>query len=170
MAEKTRQGSEQAFILLVADPEISPMRYLRPSIMPGALLLRPFSEGQMRTVLREALEKLLHRQRELENAGEVFRVDLKSGRKRIPFQQIYFFEARNKKIILNLGSREYSFYDTIDHLQEELPQGFIRCHRSFIVSKAKIDRIYLSRSCIVLVNGMTIPLSRTYKSVLKELR
>lgn len=167
VAEKTRENSEQAFIVVVADPSVSPMEYLKPSIMPGALLLRPYDGGQLRRVMRESLEKLLKEQPQ--NTGS-FRLDLKTGSKLIPFHQIYFFEARNKKIALNIGSREFDFYDTIEHLQEELPPRFVRCHRSFIVSKAHIDQIYLSKNYLMLDNGMTIPLSRTYKSVLKELK
>ena len=39
--EKTREKYREAFLLLIADSTISPMEYLRPSILPTALLLRP---------------------------------------------------------------------------------------------------------------------------------
>ena len=167
IAEAARAGSLQAFIVLVAEASISPMEYLKPSIMPGGLLLRPYSDQQLQEVLRGALSKLTKLQEE--DSG-MFRVDLKTGGKMIPYSQICFFEARNKRIVLNTGTQEYSFGGTIDGLQEELPAAFVRCHRSFIVAKARIDQIFLSKNYLTLDNGMSIPLSRSYKSTLKELK
>ena len=73
-------------------------------------------------------------------------------------------------MFVNTGNQEYAVYDTIDNLQERLPEGFLRCHRSFIVAKSKIENVYLSKNYIALEDGMTVPLSRSYKEVLKELK
>lgn len=168
LAEAARAGSAQALIVLVAEAAISPMEYLKPSIMPGGLLLRPYSRQQLQDVLREAFIRM-YRVQETEQE-HMFRAELKNGIRLIPYSRICFFEARNKRIILNTGTQEYSLAGTLDHLQEELPAGFVRCHRSFIVQKAKIEQIFLSKNYLVLDNKMSIPLSRTYKSILKELK
>ena len=99
-----------------------------------------------------------------------FLLNMKSERKMIPYSRICYFEARDKKVYLNVGNQEFAFYDTIDHLEEILPASFVRCHRSFIVSKSKIDKIFISKNYLELDNGMTVPLSRSYKSALKELK
>lgn len=169
LAEQVRERNASAFIMVLADGSISPMRYLRPSIMPGALLLRPFTEEQMRAALREVLEKLLDRLNQGAEPG-MFTLPERSGRRVIPYREICCFEAREKKVFLNTGREEYGLYDTIEHLQETLPGSFIRCHRSFIVSKTWIKRIYLSKNYLELSNGMTVPLSRSYKNALKELK
>ena len=62
---------------------------------------------------------------------------------------------------------EYGFYLTMDRLAEELPEQFLRCHRSFIVNSRKIRKIMLSQNLIGLEDGFDIPLSRSYKAVLK---
>lgn len=169
LAEQVRQRNGAAFIMVLADSSISPMHYLKPSIMPGALLLRPFSEEQMRSSLLEVMEKLLDRLTEGESPG-MFTLPERSGRRMIPYREICFFEAREKKVFLNTGREEYGLYDTIEHLQEVLPAGFLRCHRSFIVAKSKIHHIYLSKNYLELNNGLTVPLSRSYKNALKELK
>lgn len=169
LAEQVRQRHGAAFIMVLADSSVSPMRYLKPSIMPGALLLRPYTEEQMHSSLLEVMEKLLESMTEGEAPG-MFALPERSGRRMIPYRDICCFEAREKKVFLNTGREEYGLYDTIEHLQEVLPAGFLRCHRSFIVAKAKIHRIYLSKNYLELSNGMTVPLSRTYKNALKELK
>ena len=168
VAVQTRSGSDRAFIVIVADAARSPMDYLRPEIMPGALLLRPIGTQQLKQVMRSSVEALL-RERE-QDRGPAFRLQQQGGDKLIPYSRICYFEARNKKIVLCTEDREYTFSGTIDGLQAELGQGFVRCHRSFLVSRSRIDRIYLSRNYSVLTNGMEIPLSRSFKQVLKELR
>lgn len=168
IAEKVRSTSREAVIMLVADAEISPMSYLKPSIMPGALLLRPFTKEQLAETLREAMKFVM---KNSDNSSEsVFLLNMKTERKMVPYSSICYFEARDKRIYLNAGNQEFAFYDTIDHLEEILPASFVRCHRSFIVSKAKIDKIFISKNYLELDNGMTVPLSRSYKSVLKELK
>lgn len=168
-AETVRRKNADSFIMLVADAGISPMQYLKPSIMPGALLLRPFSRGQMQKTLRDALKQMLLAY-EGDNRTGGFQLSQKADRKMIPYSQIYFFEAREKKVFINTGNQEYAVYDTIDNLQERLPEGFLRCHRSFIVAKSKIENVYLSKNYIALEDGITVPLSRSYKEVLKELK
>ena len=81
----------------------------------------------------------------------------------------HYFESREKKIYINTGSAEFSFYDTLDHLEESLPDDFLRCHRSFIVARRYVRTILLSQNTIVLEDGSAIPLSRTYKAVFKVL-
>lgn len=168
IAETVRAGSAQTFIVLVAGAELSPMTYLKPSIMPGGLLLRPYSETQMNEVLREAMRRIQKLQQE--QPEDMFRAELKSGIKMIPYSSICFFEARNKHIVLNMGTREIELNGTLERFAEQLPPSFIRCHRSFIVSRLKIDKIFLSKNYLVLENGMNIPLSRSYKKALKELK
>lgn len=168
-AEDVRRISRDAMIMLVANADVSPMAYLKPSIMPGSLLLRPYTAQQLQSTLKEAIKTVTQSGEDdmLENA---FLLNLKSERKMIAYSRIYFFEAREKKVFLNAGNQEFGFYDTIDHLEEILPSSFVRCHRSFIVSKAKIDKIFISKNYLELDNGAAIPLSRSYKSTLKELK
>lgn len=168
IAERVRNTSREAMIMLVADAGISPMAYLKPSIMPGALLLRPYTKEQLLSTLKEAL-KIVTKNTD-ENSDSAFLLNMKSERKMIPYSRICYFEARDKKVYLNVGNQEFAFYDTIDHLEEILPTSFVRCHRSFIVSKSKIDKIFISKNYLELDNGMTVPLSRSYKSALKELK
>jgi two-component system response regulator AgrA len=63
---------------------------------------------------------------------------------------------------------EYPFYDTLDQLEERLADRFLRCHRSYLVNKSKVNKVYLSQNLLLLNSGEEIPLSRSYKPVVKQ--
>ncbi|MCH5197894.1 MAG: LytTR family transcriptional regulator DNA-binding domain-containing protein [Oscillospiraceae bacterium] len=168
LAERIRRENGSSFIIIVADATVSPVDYLNPKIIAGALLLRPFTPAQAQSTLKASILKLLDSYSDGNSPG--FQLNLKTERKVIPYSQIYYFEARDKKVFLNVGNQEYAFYDTIDNLEAVLPSGFLRCHRSFVVAKSKIENIYISKNYMELDNGMQVPLSRSYKALLKELK
>ena len=100
---------------------------------------------------------------------ETLLIETREGKTYIPLSKIYYFEAREKKIYVRLKKQEFTFYDTIEHLEESLPEGFLRCHRSFIVSRSRVQKVMLSKNLIELEDGISLPLSRSYKPVFKEL-
>ena len=67
-----------------------------------------------------------------------------------------------------MKEKEYSQYGTLDAIQRELPDEFMRCHRSFVVNTGYINRVKLSENMIYLENEMTVPLSRSYKQDIKQ--
>ena len=100
---------------------------------------------------------------------KMFVLDNQDGRILIEYDAICFFEARNKKIYLNTGKEEYGFYGTIEQLEQELGERFLRCHRSFLVNRGKIERTVLSRNLLLLEGGFEIPVSRTYRPMMRQL-
>ena len=101
-------------------------------------------------------------------ADENYVIDNREGRQLVPYSKILYFESRAKKIFVITESCEYSVYDTLDNLEKILPKNFVRCHRSFIVAVSEIKKIMFSQNTIVLENGILIPLSRSYKSAMKD--
>lgn len=164
---KLRQNTPSAYIILIASPRISPMTYMRPSIGAESLMLKPLTQEQIQTVLSEALGTYIQRFYK-PNEKKVFVLENKGGRDLIDYENIYFFESREKRVFLNTDSAEYGFYDTLDQLEERLSADFIRCHRSFLVNRNKIEKVFLSQNRLVLKGDFEIPLSRTYKPEIKE--
>lgn len=165
-AEEMRKKYKEMFLLLIADTSISPMSYVKPGIMASSLLLRPCEEKEIDRVMREFLEAYLER---FETGEKNFVVESKTGKIHIPFDKIYYFEAREKKLYIQTDREEYGFYGTMDKLEEDLPPHFVRCHRSFIVNSRKIEKILFSQNMIYLSEDRDVPLSRSYKAALKEL-
>jgi DNA-binding LytR/AlgR family response regulator len=143
------------------------MEYLRPSILPTALLLRPFSRPQCEQVLSELIGSYCSRFKSREDE-EVFLIETREGNQRVPLSQISYVEAREKKIFICTRSESFGFYDTVDHMLETLPDNFLRCHRSFIVNMDKVKKVHLSDNMIELDTGETVPLSRSCKKAVRE--
>lgn len=161
-----RKSYRRAGLLILADRDTSPMTYLKPDIHADSLLLRPWSKEQVLEVLEEFIREYLETSRGMEE--QFYVIDTKEGSTRIPYDKIYYFEAREKKVYVCAGKEEFGFYHTIDKLTEELPEQFIRCHRGFVVNSLKIRKIMLSQNIICLADGFEVPLSRSYKADLKE--
>ena len=167
-AGRLRELNPDMYLILLTSPEVSPATYIRPNILAGSLLMRPLSKPMIKTVLNEAFREYLNSF--YGGSDSSFIVKNNDGRRLVPYKNIVFFESRNKKIYLNTGTDEMSFYDTLDNLDDRLGDEFIRCHRSFIVSKLHIKRIVLSKNIIETDCGFSVPLSRSYKTALKEMK
>lgn len=140
---------------------------MRPGIMAGSLMLRPLNKVQVQEVLEEAFQEFTARFQKSDNIGQ-FIIDNREGKWLVDYEQINYFEAREKKIFLNTDGREIPFYDTMENLEKRLPSVFIRCHRSFLINGKKIEKLQLGRNLVLLEQGWEIPVSRSYKAALKE--
>ena len=166
-AKKLRSRSSETYMILVADMAIPPTVYMRPSIGAESLLLRPLDFAQIREVLSEAIGTYAKRYLNADDR-KVFVLERKSFRELIEYDRICYFESREKKLFCNTGFEEYSFYGTLDLLQEQLGDAFIRCHRSFLVNKKKVVRVFLSQNLLELEGNIELPLSRSCKPAIKE--
>lgn len=79
----------------------------------------------------------------------------------IPFDAILYIESFGDYIkIVTESDEPVLSYERISHIIKKLPENFIRIHRSFIVNCRKVD---LFSKAELNVNGITLPISRTYK-------
>ena len=169
MAERIRKINSYAYIILVASTDISPVKYLKPTIFAGSLLMRVYSKSELESVFENAFRAYFNKFDSDNEKEDVYVIDSREGRQVVPYNQIYYFEARDKKIIVGCMSKEVACYDTISNLEENLPKNFIRCHRSFIVNRNKVVNLILAKNMIILEDDICIPISRTYKVMLKDL-
>jgi len=90
----------------------------------------------------------------------------------IPVKQVDFVEAQEDYIAIHSGGKTYLKQQTISSLEETLdPRGYIRVHRSYIVSLEQVSKIepYTKDSRIaILKNGAQVPVSRTGYLRLRE--
>jgi two-component system, response regulator PdtaR len=75
--------------------------------------------------------------------------------------EILYLEADNIYTNINTSNKKYVIRQSIGNVHERLPmKNLIRVHRSFVVNINKIDSF---NEYEVIVQGHTIPISRTYK-------
>lgn len=161
--ESLRSKFKTSYIIVVADTSISPVKYMKPTIMASSLMLRPLSKERVCETIKEMLSIF----KVEDNSKSVFLVNDENGRNRISYSNILYFEAREKKIYVCTENEEYGFYDTIEKLSQELPPYFVRCHRSYIVNVNYIIKTAISEGFTYLKGGFSIPVSRSYKDIMK---
>lgn len=167
LTKEFRKSYQEAELMLISDASISPMRYVTPDIKASSLLLRPFKREEGEQVVRDFFTALL-RQRNQEDENKRLIIENKEGKLSIPFSKIYHVEIKAKKLYIRLKNEEYNKYGSLDGLEKELPEQFLKCHRSYIVNEDYISQIKLTENVIVLQGGIEIPISRTYKPAVKS--
>lgn len=164
-ARAIRKMFPTAEIMIVADVTVSPMKYMCPSIRASALLLRPVSPG-WEDAVREFFFLLADQEKEDKN--DTLWIENRKGIFRVPFDQICYLEAREKKVFVRTLVEEMGIAGTLEKLAEKLPDNFKRCHRSFIVNTEHIVQIKLSENQLNLRGGLFVPISRSYRNLFKR--
>lgn len=164
---EARELCPLAELLLVVDAGVPPMTYIRPGVMPSCLVQRPSSSALVREVVGAYVQHLLEVAGD-SDTSQSFAIESKEGITRIPYHKIVCFESRAKRISVRLSHEEHAYYDTLDRLQDSLPDEFVRCHRSFIVNVRRVRQLSLSDSSVTMDDGSVVPVSRKYKATLKE--
>lgn len=100
---------------------------------------------------------------------------VKSGNKIIllDFEDITFLKADDKYVSVNTENKTYLCEKTLSTLDNDLPEDFIRVHRSFIINKiwiAEIHKYFKGRLLIVLDDKerTSIITSDSYTSIVKS--
>lgn len=164
-AEKLRKRYRDVYLVLIVSQEQSPLLYLKPTILAASVLMRPFIQDTVQNSIREAIFwiSMLDRRQK-----DIFIISGREGKIRIPYGRILYFEARAKKIYAALETEEYGFYDSMDHLEENLPGWFIRCHRSFIVNMHYLEKLQPNSGACLLRGEIEVPVSRSYRSNIRR--
>ena len=151
-------------------------------------LLKPFSRERLEQALAHARERLGSPQaaaagaQAVAVAGEAAqrrtpleRILIRDGSRVqvIPAVQIDYIEAQDDYVQVVALGRAWLKSQRLSELEEQLdPGAFLRVHRSYILSRAAIERIEPSGKdghCAVLRGGARIPVSRSGYAKLREL-
>ncbi|MBQ6832069.1 MAG: LytTR family transcriptional regulator DNA-binding domain-containing protein [Oscillospiraceae bacterium] len=164
--ERLRKHNAQMKLVLLADGTVSPVTYIRPTILPTALLWRPLQAEDTSKVLWEVIATMPIGQADTQEQ-DLFPVEVRGVVKRYSYKDILFFEARDKKLFLHVQRQEIPFYGTLEKLHQELPEGFIRVHKSYVVNRSRVTEIQYGQNLLLMDGGMMVPISRSYKAEVK---
>ena len=92
--------------------------------------------------------------------------------KHIPIDEIMFFETagRTHRVELHAQNDRLDFIGSIQKLEEELGEYFLRVHRGYLVNLEQIEELDLKRREILMKNGEKCIFSRKMKQKLLERR
>ena len=81
--------------------------------------------------------------------------------------KILWIEAVGHCLNIRTNSEVIYWNNTISYIEDELKSyGFVRCHKSFVVSTERIKEIRAKD--VLLKNGECIPIGRAYKKYFVE--
>jgi DNA-binding LytR/AlgR family response regulator len=137
---------------------------LRGNIIPSAFLKKPLRYADVSEIsgnISKTFDDLY--------SDRFFILNMSADVCRLPYSQLLYFEALQKKINLHTISRRYTFYSTLSSLESELSgKGFIRCHNSFIINKDKVSKVSFSDMLVTMENDAVLPISRSFKQAMKD--
>ena len=123
-------------------------------------LVKPIAFGRFLQALDKYSDQRLHFENDLHH--EVLTVTANRKQVRINPEHIFFIEGVKDYVKIRLETEEVLTKRTLTEIQHQLPEGqFIRVHKSFIVSKARITAYSATD---VEVGKHTLPVGRTYRA------
>jgi DNA-binding LytR/AlgR family response regulator len=109
----------------------------------------------------------------LTDGKSVVTVKTQDGWIPIPFSQVVFLEAKDKRTYVYSEGQSGTHKYSLQEFEYLLPKDyFIRCHRSFIVNVNHIKEIYPDTHSTFLLsmdNGDRVPVSQSYSSYFRKL-
>ena len=150
LAKKIRQNNEAVQIVFItgfAD-------YISEGYEVAALhyLMKPVKQDKLFAVLDRAVAAMQKTERMilLPVGGEMLR---------LPVSRVQYVEAFSHTVAIITGTDAIQVKIPISEVEKMLGDGFIRCHRSYLVGLKHIAR--LSKSEVILDSGKSLPLSRS---------
>lgn len=124
-------------------------------------IIKPFREEE----IREALETIIHYGIKKEDKSEIFKINQKSYSYVLRKDEIIYIESRNKDLLLITINEEIKLSNySIHKILEELGNGFIQCHRGYIINIKYIIRgNHVDNSIKLRGTDEVIPIGRKYK-------
>ena len=158
LARKIREKDDKIPILFLTNKreyvfegyEVQALRYL----------LKPISEeklfpllGEVHTAAREEVQSLI--------------VSVDGNHCKIAVPDILYLEADGHYVRIHTVKRDYVVKRAFTELAEELADGFVTTHRSYLVHLLHVERV--QRTECILSDGSSVPVSRnSYKAVNEE--
>ena len=168
LAQSLRRSDSSLLLLVIADMKISPMKYMKPSVRAQALLLKPWTVPVLKQVTGDFLSLYAEQDEPADKGASSLLVEYDGEKRVIPYKDILYVEARSKKVYVRTLEEEYGMYGTLDRLEEVLPSYFFRCHRSYIINDTMLVGARLAENTLCLQGQVYVPVSRTYKPLVRE--
>ncbi|WP_299251945.1 DNA-binding response regulator [uncultured Lacinutrix sp.] len=123
---------------------------------PDAYLTKPLKKVDLLASINLAVHKKQSQTFQFKDGYDIVSLD---------FNAIKYFVAEGNYVNIQTAFKKFTTRQSLNTILEKLPsQVFSQTHRSYIVNKNKVQRV---TSNSVFINGVEIPLSRTYTKQFK---
>lgn len=134
--------------------------YVEDAFSAGPIyyLLKPISQERLKNALDLAIQKI-------QRANDTLSIITKGNAENIPVHSIKYLESK-KRYVYIFANNCVQVLAKLDEMQEKLPVGFIRPHKSYLVNLSWVKSI--SNYKIKLLNGIYIPCAKSRYKTVKE--
>lgn len=128
---------------------------------PIYFLVKPLKHEKFERAMGLAIQKVMNTKEELSIV-----IQSRNEMKKIFYRDILYIESALRKTKFHCLLEEYECYEKLDILEKKMGNGFIRCHKSFLVNLAHVNS--LKRKELILDNGQYISISNSKMKGTKE--
>ena len=115
-------------------------------------LLKPVNEGKLKEALTLALDTIAS------SRPPMLRIKVGRKERLINTTTISYLRSELRVVTIHCGDSEVETYAKLSDLAPQLPDSFVRCHRSYIINLAQT--VSLQEDHVLLRDGTQIPISR----------
>lgn len=154
MAEKLSECSPQTRVIYVTgyNDRFSQRIFLQKSNLSG-YLVKPVDSALLRANLEKAAAAAQERD------GAALTVSVGGKPVTVPCCEILYLESLGHTVQIHAHGETVTVYERLDKLAALLPEGFLRCHKSFLVNMRRIRRF--REQDVLLDSGEAVPVSRS---------
>jgi len=149
LAEKIRtKDTRMQIVFITGYPDFIAQGY---EVAALHYLMKPVLQEQMDRVLDRAVANLDREKPSvvLHTEGNTFRITV---------TDIQYIEVFAHSLLVVTAEKSYEVRMSLTQMEQQLGEGFIRCHRSYLVGLHAIS--HLAKNDVVLDSGKRLPLSR----------
>lgn len=171
LSRRLVKTSHDNYVVLVLQHVNDLEDVLSVSTRLAGVLCCPINQKRARNVFCMALRDYASNTRQADaDQADSRAVVIKSGNTdyRLPVSQIYYVQALNKKVEVVSAHQTLQLYTNMEDIIQRMGDGFIRCHRSYIVNQQHVVQVDWTDMLITLADGSSVPFSRSYRASLKE--
>jgi len=164
-ALKLRAEWSVLFVIFVLEDPADVITVARPSIQVSGILFTPPEADKLYKTIWEVYTEFTRVYKKKQN-----RFIVKNGAENVfvDIDDICFFEARAKKIAIKTFTQEISFYSNFDSILEQVSEGFVRCHKGFVVNLQHIKGVNWREMTLSMSDGSFLPVSRSFKQAVVD--
>lgn len=165
LGEKIREKSKTAIIVFITG--FKEYAFNAFKIKAFDYIMKPITEEKFNKLMNEIILRY-NEQVYIGETKKYYIIKRCNDYIKISYKDIYFFEKKQRKIIVYTSKGEYDFYGTIRQLKKDLDMDyFIQCHQGFIVNKFKIFEQYKNEINFRDINK-SVPISKRYYSKIRQ--
>lgn len=155
IANKVRNQNKDCYIIFTTGH--SEYVFLAYQCKTFDYLCKPITEERLKDTVLRLFDDL--------NKGTTSKKYIRLNNKNtiIDENEVQYIKREGMKVIFHTATRDYEIYSSFAKLQEQLPENFVRCHKSFIANVHNIKKLEPTANIIYFSKGNQCEIGPKYK-------